>query len=131
VIVSRDIKFIETKNWNFKHAERSQSKEMMQDLGGYVDEAPVRGTRLLDDIYQSCNVAVLKPAEFEKAKNDLKWIYAIKEELRMIEKNQTWKLVDMSKHKKPIGVKWVYRTKLNADGTINKHKAILVIKGYT
>jgi hypothetical protein len=54
----------------------------------------------------------------------------MKEELRMIEKNQTWELVDMSKHKKPIGVKWVYRTKLNADGTINKHKARLVVKGY-
>jgi hypothetical protein len=48
----------------------------------------------------------------------------------MIEKNQTWELVDMSEHKKPIGVKWVYRTKLNADSTINKHKARLVVKGY-
>jgi len=38
--------------------------------------------------------------------------------------------VDMPEHKKPIGVKWVYRTKLNVDGTINKHKARLVVKGY-
>ena len=29
-----------------------------------------------------------------------------------------------------IGVKWVYRTKLNVDGCINKHKARLVVKGY-
>jgi len=36
----------------------------------------------------------------------------------------------MPEHKKPIGVKWVYRTKLNVDGTINKHKARLVVKGY-
>ena len=48
----------------------------------------------------------------------------------MIDKNNTWELVDRPSHKKPIGVKWVYRTKLNSDGSINKHKARLVVKGY-
>jgi hypothetical protein len=81
VIASRDIKFIETEKWNFKDAKRSISKEIVQDLGDYVDEASIRGTRLLDDIYQSRNVAVLEPAEFEEAKNDPKWIDAMKEEL--------------------------------------------------
>jgi len=89
VIVSRDIKFIKTEKWNFKDAKRSASKEIVQDLGDYVDVAPIRGTRLLNDIYQSRNVAVLESAEFEEAKNDPKWIDAMKEELRMIEKNQT------------------------------------------
>ena len=41
-----------------------------------------------------------------------------------------WKLVDRPQHKQPIGVKWVYRTKLNPDGSINKYKARLVVKGY-
>ena len=41
----------------------------------------------------------------------------------MIEKNNTWKLIDRPTHKKTIGVKWVYRTKLNSDGSVNKHKA--------
>ena len=48
----------------------------------------------------------------------------------MIEKNQTWLLVNRPTHKKAIGVKWVYRTKFNADGSINKHKERLVVKGY-
>lgn len=30
-----------------------------------------------------------------------------------------------------IGVKWVYKTKLNPDGSIHKHKARLVVKGYS
>jgi hypothetical protein len=55
----------------------------------------------------------------------------MKEEIKMIEKNDTWQLVDRPQNRKIIGVKWVYRTKLNADGSINKHKARLVVKGYS
>lgn len=48
----------------------------------------------------------------------------------MIEKNQTWELVDRPEHKKAIGVKWVYRTKLNPNGSVNMHKVRLIVKGY-
>ena len=48
----------------------------------------------------------------------------------MIKKNQTWNLVKMPADRKVIGVKWVFRTKLNANGSINKHKAKLVVKRY-
>ncbi|GLT33377.1 hypothetical protein SLA2020_079730 [Shorea laevis] len=54
----------------------------------------------------------------------------MKEELSMIEKNQTWCLIPKPDDKKPIGVKWVFQTKLNPDGSIHKHKAKLVVKGY-
>ncbi|KAH9288209.1 hypothetical protein KI387_032326, partial [Taxus chinensis] len=45
-------------------------------------------------------------------------------------KNQTWELVDLPTRKKPIGCKWVFKTKYKADGSIDKHKARLVAKGY-
>lgn len=32
--------------------------------------------------------------------------------------------------RKVIGAKWIFRFKLNADNSINKHKARLVVKGY-
>ena len=49
----------------------------------------------------------------------------------MIKKNHTWELVDKPKDRKVIGVKWVYKTKLNPDGSVNKYKARLVVKGYS
>ncbi|KAL4035165.1 hypothetical protein IC575_003845 [Cucumis melo] len=69
-------------------------------------------------------------AEKKEAKKDQRWVAAMEEKLPMIEKNKTWILVDRPQDRKVIGVKWVFRTKLNADGSINKHKARLVVKGY-
>eukprot|EP00253_Pinus_taeda_P032282 PITA_32282 len=52
------------------------------------------------------------------------------EEMNAIERNKTWKLVELPKGKEVIGVKWVYKTKSNAEGKIERHKARLVVKGY-
>ena len=62
-----------------------------------------------------------EPADFEVVVKDKNWIAAMKKELSMIEKNKTWELIDRPQNRKVIGVKWVYKTKLNADGSINKH----------
>ena len=40
----------------------------MQDLDDHVDEAPIRGTTLLADIYQSFNIAVLELAKSKETK---------------------------------------------------------------
>lgn len=67
---------------------------------------------------------------FNEACREEKWKRAMEEEIKAIEKNQTWELTKLSSHKKPISVKWLYKTKINHDGSINKHKARLVVKGY-
>ena len=51
-------------------------------------------------------------------------------EIRSIKKNGTWFLTDLSKGAKSLGVKWVYKTKLNEFGKVEKYKARLVVKGY-
>lgn len=55
----------------------------------------------------------------------------MQEELRMIEKNQTWELTERPKHKDVVGVKWIFRTTFNPDGSIKKFKARLAVKGYS
>lgn len=52
------------------------------------------------------------------------------EEMTAIEHNHTWDLVDLPEGKTPIGLKWVFKIKHHADGTIQKYKARLVAKGY-
>lgn len=51
-------------------------------------------------------------------------------EIKSIEKNGTWILTDLPTGAKKIEVKWVYKTKLNEHGEIEKYKAHLVAKGY-
>ncbi|URE13018.1 Retrotransposon protein [Musa troglodytarum] len=78
------------------------------------------------------NATIVKnPITFEEAVEKEEWRKAMKEEINSIEKNETWELMNLPKEKKAIGLKWVYKTKYNADGSIQKHKARLVAKGYS
>eukprot|EP00253_Pinus_taeda_P017690 PITA_17690 len=70
------------------------------------------------------------PVHFEDVVNEDKWIQAMVEEIGAIEKSKTWDLLDLPEGKDAIGVKWIYKTKSNAEGKIDRHKARLVVKGY-
>ncbi|CAH9099164.1 unnamed protein product [Cuscuta epithymum] len=91
-----------------------------------------RKVRSLVDIYESCDFAfiVTEPTEYHEAAIYDEWTQAMQEEINAIERNKTWELVSLPQEKNVIGLKWVYRTKYNQDGSISKHKARLVAKGY-
>lgn len=69
------------------------------------------------------------PISYEDAASSDKWRKAMDLEIDSINKNRTWELVDLPTRAKKIGVKWVYKTKFNEKGEIDKHKARLVAKG--
>nr|DAD19456.1 TPA_asm: hypothetical protein HUJ06_020919 [Nelumbo nucifera] len=46
-------------------------------------------------------------------------------------KNGIWELTTLPVGAKKIGVKWVFKTKLNENGEVDKYKARLVAKGYS
>lgn len=52
------------------------------------------------------------------------------EELEIIQKNKTWELVVPPPGKIPVTSKWVFRTKLRADGKVEKLKARLAARGF-
>jgi transposase InsO family protein len=73
-----------------------------------------------------------EPTSFEEAvHSDQKseWQKAMKNEIQSLRENQTWELTDLPPEKKAIPCKWVYKVKNNPDGSIERYKARLVIKG--
>ncbi|KAD4585342.1 hypothetical protein E3N88_22943 [Mikania micrantha] len=101
-----------------------------------------RRTRTLQDLYDNtqrldpidyadfCLYAGADPIDFEEACKEKKWQDAMDCEIQSILKNDTWELVDAPQNQKTIGVKWIYKTKLNEKGQVDKYKARLVVKGY-
>ena len=73
--------------------------------------------------------AGVEPASFAEAVRDPKWREAMYSELQALENNGTWTVVSLPPGKRTISCKWVYRIKYNADGTIERYKARLVILG--
>ena len=58
------------------------------------------------------------------------WKEVVNNEIESILSNHTWELTDLSPGNKPLGSKWIYKSKMKPDGTIDKYKARLVVKGY-
>jgi hypothetical protein len=58
------------------------------------------------------------------------WKAAMDEEIEALHKNQTWELVPRTPNLHVIGSKWVFKSKIKPDGSLDHLKARLVAKGY-
>lgn len=52
-------------------------------------------------------------------------------EITALEENDTCLVCSLPDGKQAVGCKWVFKVKLNADGTFERYKARLIAKGYT
>ncbi|CAA7019514.1 unnamed protein product [Microthlaspi erraticum] len=50
-------------------------------------------------------------------------------EVDALEQKRTWDICDLPPGKEALGCLWVYKTKYNSDGTIERYKARLVVQG--
>jgi len=55
----------------------------------------------------------------------------MKNKIEALHQNNTWKLVSRPRNKKVLTNRWVFKTKYNKDGSVNKYKARLVARGHT
>jgi hypothetical protein len=75
--------------------------------------------------------AAADPIRFKDTVQNEKWRTAMDVEMEAIKQNGTWELMELPVGGKKVGVKWVYKTKFNKHGAVDKYKARLVMKGYS
>ncbi|CAI7933877.1 unnamed protein product, partial [Closterium sp. NIES-54] len=90
--------------------------------------------------YEECAFAFFSPVEMPGEPGTLKealessdaeeWKKAMESELKSIEENGTWELVELPEGRKAITSKWLFKIKSDADGKIERYKSRLVAKGY-
>jgi len=75
--------------------------------------------------------AAENPKEALQSRLSKHWQEAADPEFLSLIDNGTWELVELPEGRKPVGCKWVFRTKFRSDGTVERYKVRLVAKGYT
>ena len=60
-----------------------------------------------------------------------KWVNAMEKEMESLHANEVRVLVEIPKDRKAVGSQWIYKTKRNANGTIERHKVRLVAQGFS
>jgi len=74
---------------------------------------------------------IFEPQSYFQACGLPEWDQAMSDELKALELNNTWIVVSLPTTHHAIGCKWVYKLKLKAYGSFERHKARLVAKWYT
>ena len=122
--------------------ESSSSKQLLetinensQDQDGEVEPRRNKNARAEKYFSQDFLTYMLEgePRTFKDTVNSvegLRWKETIKSEIDFIQHNHTWELVNLPLGCKPLSSKWVFKRKRKVDGSIDKYKARLVIKGY-
>ncbi|CAN1246025.1 Retrovirus-related Pol polyprotein from transposon TNT 1-94 [Linum grandiflorum] len=89
---------------------------------------------IVDDLSTNIFLTESEPTTYEEAMNFMEasfWKEAADSEIQSIMAKHTWELVDLPKGCRAIGCKWIFKRKLRPDGSVERYKARLVIKGYS
>ena len=74
------------------------------------------------------------PVSFSDAINDDnsdKWLDVMKDELKSMAQKDVWDIIEFPEGCKRVGWKWMFKTKRDSRGNIERYKARLVAKGFT
>jgi len=72
-----------------------------------------------------------EPSSFEEAVKQPVWVDAMVEEYDSIIQNSVWDVVPRPQDKSVVSSRWLYKVKQVADGSVEKHKARFVSRGFS
>ncbi|GJS84392.1 ribonuclease H-like domain-containing protein [Tanacetum coccineum] len=72
-----------------------------------------------------------EPKSFKESVLDCKWVDATNSEIEALNRNNTWIITDLPSGRKPIGIKWIVKSKYKSTGKIERYKVRLVAKGFS
>jgi hypothetical protein len=72
-----------------------------------------------------------EPSSFEEAVQQPVWVDAMVEEYDSIIRNSVWDVVPRPQDKSVVSSRWLYKVKQAADGSVEKHKARFVARGFS
>jgi hypothetical protein len=114
---------------NAAHEEERQQPNVEQ-----VPEAPrmsqrIRRSAITDDyeVYETEEFQMGDdPTSFEEAMrsdHSSKWLKAMEDETKSMSTNKVWDLENIPKGAKTVGCKWIYKTKYDSQGNVERFKA--------
>ena len=119
---------------SYNSMEPRLSSEENSTVTSRSEDVPRRSTREKQRPHRYGHVVAtvcdeqLDPVSVNEAKLSpykLKWERAMEAEMKSLQANRVWELVQLPPNRKVIGSKWIFKRKMNADGTLECYKARL------
>lgn len=98
----------------------ANSSPPTQDLEPSMHEDPGTNLHSLSPVAPTSTIGQAIPTNWKEAKEDPKWKDAMLDEMRALEKNKTWELVDLPQGKQPVCCKWVFTIKHTPEGKVDR-----------
>ncbi|XP_073153243.1 uncharacterized protein [Henckelia pumila] len=110
------------RKWSKKHP-------LSAVIGNPIKPLRTQG-KMIKEFLHATFISQEEPKKIEDALADSCWIESMQEELNQFTRNSVWDLVPRPSHQLVIGTRWVFRNKLNEEGTVVRNKSRLVAQGY-
>ena len=119
---------------NTRHSTRTPESTLEADIAALETANAGRALSPSELIEYAFLTSTSEPRSYHEAmtRDDAQlWHVATEQEYNALQEHGAWELCELPPGRKAIGSRWVYKVKLNSDGSVERYKARLVAKGFS